>query len=459
LAGAIGVLMPRLGDASGLLLGNLTRLPGVAAEGMAGAQVAMTSGPPAVMLNPAGLARAARSDILLDAGAVAWTEWDEGANQPATVRMVPGAAGWSTGPERSRPRLGYGVLLGPPEEQWVAPVLSRASTIRGADLPPAVSGTQPYDTLFPDGIALMERRANFAQLDSIFAAAGFGLRVSDWMRWGASVRLERVALRLREDLTRDFAAAPPANTNTLTGSVVSSTDYAGEANRAVIVIGFQVDLAPAIVLGVVSRLPSETLGGAGSARVEQAQNLLVSQGGTPIQQASARIHAAQDALRFDLRAPGSWRIGLAFLFDSAVFEFDIERTQRLGSYAVFPALHSQPPSTSAATFAPLEAGAVETLSYALGTAMALGDRGSLMFGFTTQSATAPKGDAVFRAMDLYRVTGAYYVTRGAGSGAMYAAYTTGESPPAGAAPADTAATPRPVRFSEWMLGVSGGWTY
>ena len=454
-----GALSPRTSLALGLLLENLARLPGVAAEGMAGAQAALALGPSAVALNPAGLSRVARSEVLLDAQVIEWTDWNEGTRAASSVRVASGAAGWSSGPGRNRPRLGYGVLLGPSQGQSANPVFLTTANVTGAALPPNVAGTLNYDSLFSGGITQSERRETFAQLESFPAMAGFGLRLSDWARAGASMRVERVSLRLREILTRDFSAAPSGSPNVLAGYALGSVEYSGSVDRAVLVIGTQLELAPSIVLGIVARLPSETLGGAGSVRWERSEYLLVTQGGSVLQEASARIHAANEAAPFDLRAPGAWRIGLAFLSDSTIYALDWERSQYLAPYTVFPRVDSQPPSTAAATFPALRAEGQESSSFAFGAAMALGDRSTVMFGVATLSAAAPPGDPVFRAMTLNRVSGAYYFTSGAASAAFLTSYAAGESPQSVEPITGTESAPRPARFTQWSLAFSGGWTY
>jgi hypothetical protein len=461
LVGAALVAGAGRAGAGSLLLATAERPFGPAGGGMAGIQTALAGSVDALWANPAGLARETRNELYLDAGTLDLAQFDTGGGTAATLSSAPGAAGWATGPNRTRPRYGMGLFLHTPVWQSTSVRLDDSRTVGAAGLPPPVAGTAPYAALFPDGVQRGEHGQGSAALTVVAPGFGLGVRVLDWMRVGASLRLERVSLRLQESFTQDYAAASSAGgTNVLTGVTQSAAQFSGEADRAVLSIGLQMDLGSQLMLGIVSQQPSQQMAGSGQARVERVDQLRVTQNGLEVQQATSFIHVDAERVSFQLRDPGSLRVGLALLFDELVVEMDLEQTRSLAPYEVFPRLESKAPSTTAAQLPALTTRARAVTRYGIAAAFAQGNRGSWFFGFASDPSPVPSGDPIFRKVDFQRFTSGYYVTRGALSGTVRLGFATADAP-AVRFPhvTDDDGVTQSVRSTVWSVGLSGTYVY
>ncbi len=454
-------LQPVSVTAGPVLLANEVRPFGLAVGGMAGAQTAAAGSVDALWANPAGLAKEPRSELYLDAGTLDSTELTVGGAGNSSIASSPGALGWVSGPTRARPRYGFGFFLHTPTWQSESTRLDESRVVGGAGIPAPVAGGIAYDSLFPGGIQRNEHGAGTGSLSVVAPGFGLGVRVFDWLRVGTSLRLERVSLRMQEDFTQDYAATnSTGGSNLLKGVTQSSAQFAGEANRAIWTLGLQMDLGNQVILGIVSRQPSQQIGGIGQARVDRLDTVQVTQNGLQVQQATSFIHMDKDHIPFKLRDPGSVRVGAAFLFDTLVVEVDLEQTRPLAPYEVFPRLESSPPSTTSAQQPALTTRARGVTSYAIGAAFAQGNQGSWFFGFATDPSPVAGNDPIFRKVDFNRVTSGFYATRGSLSGAVRLSYATANSP-AVQFPhvSDDDAVVKPVRITVWSLGLSGSYVY
>jgi hypothetical protein len=298
-------------------------------------------------------------------------------------------------------------------------------------------------------------------LTVVAPGVGVGVRLLDWVRVGASLRLERVSLRLQESFTQDFAArSSSGGTNVLTGVTQSSSQFSGESNRGVLSLGLQMDLGSQLVLGIVSQQPSQQFGGVGQARVDRIDQLHVTQNGLDLQQAAAFTHMDADRAAFQLRDPGSLRVGLALLFDALVVEMDLEQTRSLAPYEVFPRLESKAPSTTAAQLPALTTRARSVTRYGIAAAFAHRNQSSWFFGFATDPSPVPADDPIFRKVDFYRLTTGYYVTQGAVSGTVRLGYTAAEAPSVRFPHVtDDDGVTKAVRATVWSLGLAGSYVF
>jgi hypothetical protein len=436
-----------------LLLTPGERPFGPGAGSLGGIQAALAGSVDAAWLNPAGLARDSREEAYLDAGALELGKVTLGKSARSDLTALPGAVGWVSGPTRRRPRLGFGFFLHTPVWQSPSDRIDQTRTIATADLPPAVAGGVP-PTAFPSGIERGESGVSTGTLTVVASGAGVGFRLSDWLRLGAALRVERVSLRLRETFTQRYAAEE--NGVTLSGFTQSSADLSGQANRAVAVVGIQMDVTEQVTLGLISRQPSYHLGGNGSVRINRTDSLTVSSGGT----SSAFTYIQSDRTSFELRNAGALRLGIGFRSDSMALELDIEQGQALASYKVFPALESEPPSTTAARQDALVTRSNGVTRYGIAALFAQGSDAGWLFSFATDPSPVPASDSVFRKIDVYRFTAGYYATRGRFAGTVRLGYEAAEALNARfphLTDGDSVTTP--VRFTRWSIGWSGSYVF
>lgn len=446
-------LLANPSSASPLLLATGERPFGPGAGGLGGVQAALAGSVDAAWHNPAGLARDPREEAYLDAGALELGETTLGKNGRSNLTALPGAVGWVSGPTRRRPWLGFGFFVHAPVWQSPSDHIDETRTIATADLPPAASGAVSPGA-FPGGIERGESGISSGALTIVAAGAGLGVRLSDGLRLGAAVRVERVSLRLREAFTQSYAAEEGGAT--LSGFTQSSADLAGEANRAVAVVGIQMDVTERVSVALISRQPSYHLGGSGSVRINRTDSLTVSSGGT----STAFTHVQSDHTPFELRSAGSLRLGVGFQSGTMALELDVEQGLPLGAYKVFPALESGPPSTTAARQDALVTRSNGVTRYGIAALFAQDSDASWLFSFATDPSPVPAFDSIFRKMDVYRFTAGYYATRGRFAGAVRLGYETAETP-ATRFPhlTDSDAVTVPARFTRWTLGCSGSYVF
>lgn len=443
------------------LLSNGQRTLGLAGAAMAGAQVALTRGAEAAWYNPAGMAREERTEALLDGALLESSAWTSAGQTSERLDSGPVSFAWASGPRRGRPRLAFGFFVHTPTANSGEIVVSDQRTVTNSALPPPVRGAVDYDALFPQGVTRTESSQGVARLDVLAVGGGLGLRVADWMRMGLNLRVERVQLAAREQVSLGYRATGDyAGGSSLSGSSQYAAAYAGVADRAVASLGVQVDLASGIALGIVAQSASDHIGGRGSAQVDRADHLTLTIPGTPGSEAAAVVHADGQALPFDLRSPLQWRVGLSFVFDTVAAEFDVERAEPLASYAMFPRLLSTPPSTAAQRLGSLTTAENAVTRYALGVAFAQGNTGTLMLGLRMDPASAVGGDPLFARLDLYRMSTGYYFTRGAASGGVHLSYSTGFDPALSLpSPAGAPTAARSVEIAQWALGLGAAMVF
>lgn len=361
--------------------------------------------------------------------------------------------GWVSGPTRRRPRLGFGFFLHAPTGQSPSDRIDETRTIATADLPAAASGSVS-PSAFPGGIERGESGVSSGALNVMAAGAGLGVRLWDGLRLGVALRMERVSFRLRETFTQSYAAEEGGNT--LSGFTQSSADLAGEASRAVAVVGIQMDVTERMSVAVISRQPSYHLGGSGSVRINRTDSLTVSSGGT----STAFTHMQSNHTPFELLSAGSLRLGIGFRSGTMALELNVEQGLPLGAYKVFPALESGPPSTTAARQDALVTRSNGVTRYGIAALFAQDGDASWLFSFATDPSPVPASDSIFRKMDVYRFTAGYYATRGRFAGAVRLGYETAEAP-ATRFPhlTDSDAVTAPARFTRWAIGCAGSYVF
>lgn len=457
---ALFVLLTAPLRASPLLLSTSDR-PFGPSSGMGGVQVALAGSTDALWANPAGIARNTFSEGFFDAGALTLQDVTIGKLSDSTLDASPGGGGWVRGPTRERPRWGYAVGIHVPAWQNVNSSLDDTRLITGGQLPGSVTGSLSYSTLFPGGIHRQEFDTSSGDLQVVAPMAGVGYRVSDSLRVGAMLMLQRVSFRIQESFAQSFSAEDNTTTaNVLAGSTQSSSAYHGEANRMVLSFGAQWELSSQIVLGATWRQPSQAIGGVGQVRVNRSDSLLVTQNRGTLQQATAVTHIDASDTAFELRSPGSLRLGVGFLMDTLVVSLDLEQVRAIPRYKVFPSLQATPPSTVASRQDPLSTQSNAVTRYSVTTALAQGNQASWFFGFSTDPSPVPANDPIFRKVDLYRFNTGYYVTRGPLAGAVRLGYTVAESPLVRFRHlSDEDGVTQSVRITQWTLGFSGSYVF
>ncbi|HEX7927228.1 MAG TPA: hypothetical protein VF678_06540, partial [bacterium] len=179
-----------------------------------------------------------------------------------------------------------------------------------------------------------------------------------------------------------------------------------------------------------------------------------------LQQATAVTHIDASDTSFELRSPGSLRLGVGLLMDALVLSFDLEQVQAVPRYKVFPGLQADPPSTVAARQDPLSTRGNGVTRYSVTAAMAQGSQASWFLGFSTDPSPVPANDPIFRKVDLYHFNTGYYVTRGPLAGAVRLGYTVAESPLARFRHlSDDDGVTQSVHMTQWTLGVSGSYVF
>jgi hypothetical protein len=298
-------------------------------------------------------------------------------------------------------------------------------------------------------------------MEVVASGVAIGFRVTDSIRVGTLLRFERVSLRMQESFSQYLSGQDNATTsNVLSGATQVSAVYSGEANRLVTLVGAQFEVSKGFVIGIVSQLPSQPAGGVGSIRIDRSDQLLVTQNGATLHQATGSVHIASDSADFQLQTPGSLRMGIGLLFDTLVMEFNLDQRQALAPYNAFPALESGPPSTIAVRQNALVTKSNAVTRYGFSAAIALGTQASWFLGLSNDPAPVPSNDSIFRKVDALHVTTGYYTTRGAFAGSIRAIYTMADAP-AVRFPhlSDDSSVTKPVRISTWVVGLSGSYVY
>lgn len=212
--------------------------------------------------------------------------------------------------------------------------------------------------------------------------------------------------------------------------------------------------------GLTFRFPSQGHQGDGSITLAQSSGLRVTQSNQDLVDTREFLLVTEEGMNFALRSPGEVKLGIAWRLDTFTIELDWTRAQRQGSYQVFPAVTSGPESTRAVQIGPLPTALNEVDRFAVGVAVASGESGSFLFGFSTDPSAVPADDPVFRKVDLSTFSGGYYLSRGAFSGSAGMSYRFGEESAVNFPRADGAtAVQGAVSFQSYSLLVGASYIF
>lgn len=418
------LLLPLTVNGRVLMLREGTQNPGELGYLMGGAQTALTSGGESLWYNPAGLAR--REGAQLTGGGVLLHLQMTGTEEAADSRWGGGPGNLSffqtlTGPNRF-PRFAYGLALAVTTSDRL-PFRVRDERQRGGEaLPPGLGDPVTVDGLFPEGFQIVEISDGLGELTVLSSSAGFGVALAEWVRLGMAVHLERIQLSQQSTTLLEMSGqGQTTTTNTLSGQSLSSRLFEGEADRYRLSFGVQMEFWRGIIAGLSLSQASRTLGGSGRVSVAQGGRLTINAGGTTTNQPVTVINQGEN-LPFELRSPQVLQIGVAFVSDWMLVEFDLASIKALPSYEVFPAIDSGPPSTIAFRLPAQTSSGQRGSRAALGLAFAQNDRTSWVAGLvSTQSEVAPD-DRIFRRVDLTTYSLGVYHVRGRLSGSLGLTY-------------------------------------
>lgn len=443
-----------------LLLPNAGTVAGEVAPLMAGAQVALAGGPEALFHNPAGLALEARTVATAGAQPATWQEADAGEAERA-FGSGPGffALADPLGSARGYPRFAYGVGLSWPLAQEITLRYQDESPGTEASLPPGLADSGDVDSALPGGFTIRERSDGLGRLRAGGPGLGLAVAVADWFRVGAGLRIERVTLSQRSRTDRFYEGRDSnGSVDELDGHSLNELVLQGHADRLVYALGLQVDLGPGATAGLVLRLPSDHLSGAGRVYLNRDRHLLLTSDGSPVAgyPRDELVVIDEEDVAFRLESPRALHLGLAFRFDWMVAELDVIRVGEQSAYEVFPAAESGPSSTDAARLGPLRTAGEGTTRMALGLAFSGGPGTSYLLGLAVDPAATPADDPLFRRLNLLTVSGGIYRTAGRFSGAAGVSYRFADAPAVRLAePGTEADAIRPVSYTHAAVHLAG----
>ncbi len=423
------LLWPAHAQGRVFLLLNGETSPGELGFPMNGSNTALTSGGEAVWFNPAGLASAGSSRLMVAGTPLRYLESGVGGENSVSVKSGSGniASVHPLGNTRQYPRFYYGLSLRMSPDRFMTGSTRDARSGTEASLPAGLVGALDIDGSFPEGFSIRETAEGTGELRGYSPAVALGAAITSWFRIGISLRFDHLILREQSQSTLVYSGSYTngGSTNTLDGYALSGLIVAGESNRIAMSMGFQADLSPGIVLGVSLDFPSDTLAGNGSVYLNQSRSITIVDGGVTSGNSEV-IFIQEEGLGFRLDSPGRVTLGLAFISDSVLFEMDLTRIRPQSPYEVFPEVESRPPSTGAARLGPLETSGEGALRISVGMAFKQTTSTSYLVGIASEPSTVPSGDPLFRRMDLTSVTVGMYHTRGRFSGSIGLALIAGE---------------------------------
>lgn len=411
---AIMALLALPGDAAAgtLLLPNLAALPGELGAGLGGAQVALASSGEALWYNPAGLALEAGRRLTASGSLLATQSAHADGPTARSVGLSPGSVAYAQvlGNRHGYPRFTLGLALAQ-SGQAVATQFNAQRTGTATSLPPgfAVPGTD-VDTTFPDGLTLRDTGEASGALRVVAPVVGLGIAPAAWMRVGLALQVQRVAFSERLMSTSTYSASANSGSATLDGRSQLAWLLAGDAMRVTGSLGVQLELTPAVVLGIALVLPSDTLRGSGRLRYQRGDAVTVDSGSGPVSSSDAIVIASQ-GVPFRLETPQRLQVGLAFRSDRFLIELDAYHLARQGAYTVLPGAQSGPPSTVAFALPALRTSGQPVLGLAVGMAWAQSERTSLLLALARDPSPVPPDDPLFRSLSVTTVsTGVYHLS-------------------------------------------------
>ena len=406
-----GLVLPAQAMAQVLLLPNARAVPGELGFLMGGALTALASSGEALWFNPAGLALETGSRLTVGGAALRMQSAAAGGPASETAELAPGSLAYARalGERRGYPRFVVGLGLAQTVDQRLPTRIEGTRRGSGASLPPGLSPPGgSVDANFPAGLTITEVGDATGVLRILAPGVALGIAPTDWLRVGIGLELERVTLSERVDLATGYSAVNGGST--LSGQSQLGWRLAGEALRAVASWGVQLELSPRWLLGLVLRLPSEHLRGAGRVRYQRSDVFQTTGGVAP--SGSEAVLVIGDGLPFRLESPRRLQVGLAYRSDRFLIEVDVYRTGAQAPYAALPAGESRPPSTMPFVLPAVRTASTAVLGAAVGMAYAQTARTSLLLSFAADPATVPPDDGLFRSVDVNTVSAGAYHVRG-----------------------------------------------
>ena len=387
---------------------------------MGGARIAAAEGSEAMWFNPAGLAREQGRLITVGGVFLQYQVTSLEAESRHQFDTGPGSFSFVEGISKTRryPRFSYGVTLAQTSDDPMGAVI-RDERMGSADsLPFGLGDAANIDTDFPGGIQVSEFSDGSGIHSVVSTSVGLGVALSQWLRLGVSLRLERLRLSQSNTTALDLSgSAVTGTTNTLVGQSLTDWRIEGQLERLVLMMGLQLDISPGLTLGATLRRPSRTLGGSGSIRLHHSNRLVIKRDALETRSSDV-VWMDETNLPFQLKSPQVLRIGVSFTSDWIVMALELASTQRQAAYEVFPPVESQSPSTTGARLKAVTTSGSQALKISIGVAVLYTERTSWLAGVVLDESPVPFDDPVFRKVDLTTYSVGIHHVRGRFSGSI-----------------------------------------
>jgi len=397
---------------------------------LAGAQTAFSAGGEGFFSNPAGLARDSRPQTTAGMDLLQYQSLQVGGSRQGGFAAPGVFFGLSDGVSTwgSSFRTTYGVSLRR-EPAAVAPFNLRDSHQGPAgELPAGLVDPVRVDELFPEGLSVMERSTGESRLDRMSLGLGLAFELQSVFRLGVQALLEWVDLAAsgRTALAYAGKTVSASSETTLSGTSWNGVSLTGHSTRVIWQLGIQTTLVPGVELGVMTRLPSDTLRGSGSVSLHQAHQLQVetTTGGTPeiVMDRAGSITIQGDGLEFHLESPRELRMGLSFKSDWMLLSLELARVAPQAPYSVFPGLVGTNTLTGAARLPSLRTSGKGGASMGLGVVFLHNSNTAFLLGWRSDRSPVPEEDPLFIKLNQNTLSLGWYRTEGrttAGLGVLY----------------------------------------
>lgn len=400
------------------LISNGQNLPGEFGFLMGGAQAALASGGESFAFNPAGLVRETGEQLSVGGLLLRFQKLGTGAGEISEFTSTPANISWSGEISQGRgfPRFAYGISLVQTLENRFPSIIDDLRTGGTEALPFGLGGPPAaFNTDFPNGVQVSETSDGLGELSITSSSLGLAVAMADWARLGFAVRLERVHLAQRSQMALEFSGS--SGPLTLEGQSLTAWMVEGDAERISYSLGVQMSLGEGLSFGAAVFFPTRTLSGNGRVSLRHNSRLATAGGGS-VPSNNLAVVIDSRGLPFRLERPRVVNIGLAFVSDWFLAEFDLIQVDNLGPYQVLPATDSRPPSTQPVQQPALTTSSEGALNFSVGMAFLQSERTSWLVGLTSDQSPVPADDPVFRKVDLTTLALGVYHVRGRFSGTL-----------------------------------------